>query len=88
MASQEELDRIYDLMDDLLWAGKFDEINSILSNMELEKQDTNVILAYLVNAKAAKSKLSSFNDFARRTIETLKDRGIEERVWKHLATMV
>lgn len=86
MQLDSDLDKVYDLMDDLLGEGKFSLIDNMLKNMNVGLLKTDIILAYLVNAAAARSKLPSFRDFAIRSIEVFKEREVDERVWKYLAS--
>lgn len=53
------LDEVYDLMDELMCAGKFEEVDKIIENLDLNSINDDIALGYLVTATWAKNKLKN-----------------------------
>jgi hypothetical protein len=59
-----KLDAIYDLIDELMLSGNFDQIDKILSESKIN--DPDIMLAYLTVTLPAKDKLKSREDYRLR----------------------
>jgi hypothetical protein len=74
MSKQSEaLDRIYDWVDDLLLAGKFEEVNKKLGSLHLARLAPVLLVGWLTASLPAKSKLPN----RQRIYEYLKRQGID-----------
>lgn len=59
MSISEQLDAIYDKCDELMQAGKWDELDIILSEISIRDTSTDILLGYLTASLPGKSKLPS-----------------------------
>lgn len=81
MATDEEIDEIFNFINGLFKKELFSTVDMIIKNIPVERQDSEIILSYMTITLPAKSKLPSRNDFVQRSIETLKERGLSEENW-------
>ena len=58
----EDIDTIYDCIDDLLLEGRFDIVDRILKEVDI-LEPTDILIAYLVITYAAKNKLKERASF-------------------------
>lgn len=70
-----KLDRIYDWMDDLMWAGRLDEIARILSEVEVEKTSTVLLLGYLTATLPVKNRVPGRDKFFQAAKKAIERRG-------------
>lgn len=59
MSEQKGLDYIYDLIDDMLHEGQFQEIDDILEDAAIHDLPVLIVLALLTTTLAAKTKLKN-----------------------------
>jgi hypothetical protein len=69
------LDLVYMQVDALLKDGRFDLVDSILKNTEIERLGTDLLLALLTTTLPARDKLVERGTFFERTERLLKRRG-------------
>ncbi|HQZ66689.1 MAG TPA: hypothetical protein PLY87_16470 [Planctomycetaceae bacterium] len=69
------LDLIYDRADEMLLAGEFVALDSIIEGLDVEQLSVDVLLAVLTITLPAKDKLTTRNEFFECVKRTLKDRG-------------
>lgn len=75
MASQLELDVIYDSVDELARAGNFVDLDGWLQKLSLNDQDNDCLLAWLTATLSVKTKLPGRVDFVCRVTTVLMKRG-------------
>ena len=66
MATHKEIDEVFNLIDDLLLRGKFEEVDSILDSVDILNTDLDILLAYLTTTLAAKDILKSREKFLEK----------------------
>lgn len=66
MATDQRLDEIHDQMDDLLYAGKFDDVDEIFRTADVNRLDVDEMLGLLVSTIGARSKLTARKEFVSR----------------------
>ena len=64
-----QLDEIYDKIDALCWASKWEEIDSILAGIDVDTMDINLLLGYLTTSSWAKSHLKNRVEFFNKVKE-------------------
>ena len=57
------LDEIYNKVDDLLLAGKFEEVDKLLSYIDVRNTNIDILLGWLTITLAARSKLKNRANF-------------------------
>ncbi len=72
------LDILYDKIDGLLRSERFDEVDQLLSNIDVDDLSPDLLLGILTASLPAKSKLPSRTVFFEKVETSLKDRGIWE----------
>lgn len=70
---------IYDVLDDLLIDGKFDECDSFLKNAPIEQLPPEVVIGYLTISFHAEENLPSYQVIIDRTRNVLKLKGFSDR---------
>jgi hypothetical protein len=75
MEVDKQLDRIYDWMDDLMWAGRLDEISRILCEVPVESTSTDLLLGYLTATLAVKDRVPGRDKFFQAAKEVIEQRG-------------
>lgn len=66
MATHKEIDEVFNLIDDLLLRGKFEEVDSILDSVDILNTDLDILLTYLTTTLAAKDILKSREKFLEK----------------------
>jgi hypothetical protein len=67
------IDNVYDLIDNLFLEGRFEIVNSLLEDIDVNKYPPDFLLSIHTISGHAKSKLSSWNDFDIRFNSVYKD---------------
>ncbi|MBS3083335.1 hypothetical protein J4423_00875 [Candidatus Pacearchaeota archaeon] len=78
MASEERIQEAYQIMvkiDGMYHQGRFDEVNSLLRNMDLEHMTDQALITYLCVSKRAKNKLPYRQEFYEKVKASLIKRG-------------
>lgn len=52
------IDVLFNLVDDLLWAKKFDEVNDLIQQVEIDRLSNNLLVGLLSITSTVKDKLS------------------------------
>ena len=80
------LDAIFDTIDDLCLAGKFDEVDNVLKNVDIQNEPTTLLIGYLtITLMAHKgNKLNCRTLFYDKVEEELRRRGETEKRIKNL----
>lgn len=64
--TEKALDLVFENLDDLFRAGKFDEADKILNVVDLNQLDTNLLSGFMSATYPARDKLISRPDFMKR----------------------
>ena len=72
---ESQLDLIYDWMDDLMWAGRLDEIARILSEVPVEETSTDLLLGYLTATLPVKRRVEGRDKFFLAVKNVIERRG-------------
>lgn len=72
-----ELDELYDKVDDLLDEGKFSELDTLISELDISKFGTFIMLGWLTLTLVAKDHLPSRAGLVRRCEARLQELGVD-----------
>jgi hypothetical protein len=78
MASERDIDEVYELIDGLLRAGRFDTIDAILKSIRIDVLDTDLIITYLTVTFPACHVLPSRKEFFDKAKQVFIDRGEQD----------
>ena len=85
MATDSQIDEIHQEVDVFLDSGNFEDLDDLLTNLEVEDFDTDECLSYLTATLPARDKLPARWDFFRRCASRIDDLGeMEEGILKGL----
>jgi len=73
--ASESLDVIYQTINRLLMAGRFDEVDAMLSTLDVESQGIELLLAIAIMTRPASDELKSREAFFERAWKTFKKNG-------------
>lgn len=73
-----EIDAVYNEIDDLLLSGDFKTCNNILSKLNPSELSKALIISYLIVTYRAREKLPERLEFSNRAYRFLKESGGEE----------
>lgn len=73
-----QLDRIYDEMDTLMWAGRMEKIDKILEGIRVESTSIDLLVGYLTATLPVKSRLVARPKFFEAVKQELIRRGEDE----------
>lgn len=66
------LDSIFDVIDEMLLAGKFEEVDALLKTIQLEKHSVEFLLGILTVTLRAKTHLLQRDSFFKKVANTLE----------------
>ena len=78
MERDERIQEAYQIIvkiDGMCHQGRFDEVNNLLRDMDVESMSEQALVTYLCVSKWAKVKLPSRLEFYKKVEEVLKNRG-------------
>ena len=75
MASQRELDQVYDRLDAMLRVGQFEDFDRLLYHTDPWAEDVDVVLTHLTVSLPARTKLPSRPSFCHRVRTMLEAKG-------------
>ena len=83
MSTDKKLDVIFREVDELCHAGKFKDLNEMLREIDVEKEDLTILIGYLTITSAAKRFLHERKELYRKVFHRLvfKDKESAERIY-------
>jgi hypothetical protein len=69
MTIEEELDKVYDEIDDLMMDEKYSEIDAIIEAIDVHSLNPTLVLAYVVLTRGAESKLKHRRAFIKKALD-------------------
>ena len=72
--SSQQLDDLYDLIDDMFHSGNFLLFSRYLDDFDLTNSPNNEILALMIHARIASDKINNYHSFIIRSVAELESR--------------